>query len=66
MILKDQDKKAWEISLAIPDDLGKIHIRGVIGMNAKFQGSIEEGCVGSKCRQSFKKIDDEGCKELGP
>lgn len=62
MLLKDQDKEPWEISVAIPDDLGKIHIRGVIGMNAKLQGPIEEGCGGSKRTQSFKKIDDKGCQ----
>ena len=31
-------KEHWEISLAIPDNFGKIHIRGVTGMNAKLHG----------------------------
>lgn len=66
MLLKDQDEEDWEISLTIPDNLGKIHIRGVTAMNAKLQGPAEEGCGGSPCRQSFNKFDNERCKELRP
>lgn len=54
------------MSLAIPDGFGKICIRGLTGMNPKSQGPAEEGCGGRRYTQSFKKIENKRCKELGP
>lgn len=59
MLLKDQDKEDWEILLEVPADIGKIHFRDVMWMDAKWQGPAEEGCGGSRYRQSFKKMGVE-------
>lgn len=45
--------------MAVSNDFSKTHFRAVMVKDAKFQGPAEEGCGGSRFRQSFKKVDGE-------